>query len=67
LTGALVRRAGDLTILPRLDKQTLRQNEISFIAEGVAQKSLWREKTSGSTGTALTIYWPKTMLPQWWA
>jgi phenylacetate-CoA ligase len=62
-----VRRAGDLPILPRLDKQTLRQNEISFIAEGVAQKSLWREKTSGSTGTALTIYWPKTMLPQWWA
>jgi phenylacetate-CoA ligase len=62
-----VRRAADLVILPRLDKQTLRQNESSFIAEGVAQKSLWREKTSGSTGTSLTIYWPKTMLPQWWA
>ena len=62
-----VRRAADLTILPRLDKQALRQNESRFIAEGFAQTSLWREKTSGSTGTALTIYWPKTMLPQWWA
>jgi phenylacetate-CoA ligase len=62
-----VRRASDLNKLPWLDKQTLRQNETSFLAEGVKQKSLWQEKTSGSTGTALTIYWPKSMVPQWWA
>ncbi|HET7008080.1 MAG TPA: hypothetical protein VFK65_21445 [Candidatus Binatia bacterium] len=62
-----VRCAVDLENLPRLNKQTLRQNESSFLVEGVAPKSLWREKTSGSTGTSLTIYWPKAMLPQWWA
>ncbi|HWP58313.1 MAG TPA: hypothetical protein VNL14_10525 [Candidatus Acidoferrales bacterium] len=62
-----VRSAADLGALPTLDKQSLRQHERGFIAEGVDVKTLWMEKTSGTTGTALKIYWPKSMLPKWWA
>jgi phenylacetate-CoA ligase len=53
--------------LPRLDKQTLRRHECRFLVEGIDYKSLWLEKTSGTTGTALRLYWPQAMLPQWWA
>jgi phenylacetate-CoA ligase len=45
----------------------LRRHEGEFLVEGSSPKALWLEKTSGTTGTALQIYWPKTMLPQWWA
>ncbi|MGH7797807.1 MAG: phenylacetate--CoA ligase family protein [Candidatus Binatia bacterium] len=62
-----VRSAADLARLPRLDKQTVRRHECRFLAEGIDYKSLWLEKTSGTTGTALCLYWPKSMLPQWWA
>jgi phenylacetate-CoA ligase len=62
-----VRSAADLSRLPRLDKQTIRQNEQAFLVEGLDRKSLWMEKTSGSTGTALAVYRPPSMQPQWWA
>jgi phenylacetate-coenzyme A ligase PaaK-like adenylate-forming protein len=62
-----IKSAADLPRLPRLDKQTLRGHEAKFRAEKVNVKSLWLEKTSGTTGTSLSIYWPKAMLPQWWA
>jgi phenylacetate-CoA ligase len=62
-----IRSAEDLGALPRLEKQAIRENERAFLVEGLDPKSLWMEKTSGTTGTALRIYWPKTMLPQWWA
>src|SRR5438046_1497809 len=54
-------------MLPTLDKQSIRQKEREFIVEGLEPKSLWMEKTSGTTGTALRIYWPMSMLPKWWA
>jgi phenylacetate-coenzyme A ligase PaaK-like adenylate-forming protein len=56
-----------LHLLPRLDKQALRCHETSFLVDGINARSLWMEKTSGTTGTALRLYWPKSMLPQWWA
>ena len=62
-----VQTAADLARLPRLDKQTLRRHERRFLVEGIDPRSLWLEKTSGTTGTALHLYWPKSMLPQWWA
>ena len=62
-----VRSAADLSILPRLERQAIRQNEKAFIVEGLDPGSLWMEKTSGTTGTSLQIYWPKSMLPKWWA
>ena len=64
---ASVKSADDLHLLPRLDKQALRRHEQSFLVDNVRSGSLWLEKTSGTTGTALRIYWPKSMLPQWWA
>jgi phenylacetate-CoA ligase len=62
-----VRSADKLPLLPLVDKQSLRRREDEFLVEGVDRRSLWLEKTSGTTGTALRIYWPKAMLPQWWA
>jgi phenylacetate-CoA ligase len=62
-----VRSAADLRILPRLDKQSIRLNEQAFLVEGLNPKSLWMEKTSGTTGTSLRIYWPMAMLPKFWA
>jgi phenylacetate-CoA ligase len=62
-----IRSVEDLRILPRLEKQDLRQQEHAFLVEELQPKSLWMEKTSGTTGTALRIYWPMAMLPQWWA
>lgn len=57
----------ELHRLPTVDKQSIRENPKNFIVEGLDTKSLWMEKTSGTTGTALRIYWPKSMLPKWWA
>jgi phenylacetate-CoA ligase len=62
-----VQSPADLHLLPRLDKQALRRHENRFLVDGTDAKSLWMEKTSGTTGTALRLYWPKSMLPQWWA
>ena len=62
-----IRSAADLQLLPTLFKQSIRQHEQEFIVEGVEPKSLWMEKTSGTTGTSLRIYWPNSMLPKWWA
>jgi phenylacetate-CoA ligase len=62
-----VKSAVDLHVLPLVDKQTIRQNESAFLVEGNNPKTLWVEKTSGTTGTALRIFWPKAMLPKWWA
>ena len=62
-----IRSVQDLHILPLLDKQDIRLREPLFIAEGLDPKTLWVEKTSGSTGTSLRIFWPKSMLPKFWA
>lgn len=62
-----VRSKSDLYLLPILEKQLIRQNEQAFIAENYNPKSLWVEKTSGTTGTSLRIYWPKEMLQKYWA
>jgi phenylacetate-CoA ligase len=62
-----VHSAAELDRLPVLDKHDIRQNETNFVVEGIDPKSLWVEKTSGTTGTSLRIYWPISMLPQFWA
>ncbi len=60
-------RSGPLSILPTICKQEIRMNEAAFLNEDRSPKSLWMEKTSGTTGTSLKIFWPKEMLPKWWA
>lgn len=62
-----IREEADLVNLPLLEKQSIRQRERNFVSEKLDIKSLWVEKTSGSTGTALKIYWPMEMVSQWWA
>jgi phenylacetate-CoA ligase len=54
-------------LLPLLEKESIRQHEYAFVVEGKNNKELWIEKTSGTTGTSLKIYWPMSMVPQWWA
>ena len=60
-----VRAESDLFLLPTLDKQSIRQNEHAFIVDNKKPKSLWIEKTSGTTGTSLRIYWPMSMVAYW--
>jgi phenylacetate-CoA ligase len=67
LSWQSVQAETDLHLLPLLEKQSIRQNEHAFIVDGKNLKSLWIEKTSGTTGTSLKIYWPMSMVPQWWA
>ncbi len=62
-----VRSRADLYLLPLLDKQSIRRNEHSFIADKRNPRTLWMEKTSGTTGTSLKIYWPMEMVQTWWA
>jgi phenylacetate-CoA ligase len=62
-----VRSAADLHLLPTLGKQEIRQKEHLFLADGLHPRSLWLEKTSGTTGTPLHIYWSKAKLPEFWA
>lgn len=57
----------DLRLLPMLDKETVRQAPQSLLDERLDLRRLHRDRTSGSTGTPLLIYWPKAMLPKWWA
>jgi phenylacetate-CoA ligase len=62
-----IQSEANLPLLPILGKQAIRQNEHAFIVEDKNPKELWIEKTSGTTGTSLKIYWPMSMVPQWWA
>src|SRR5262245_56475947 len=62
-----VRSTADLSLLPRLEKQSLRQNEEAFVGEGVDLGRVWMETTGGTAGTALRIYWPVSSSPQGWA
>jgi len=62
-----IRSEKDLQILPLLEKQSIRQNEHSFIVEGKNPKSLWVGQTSGTTGTSLRFFWPISMVRKWWA
>ena len=62
-----VKTEDDLHLLPTIEKQSIRQNEHTFIADNQNPKTLWVEKTSGTTGTSLRIYWPMSMVPKNWA
>jgi phenylacetate-CoA ligase len=62
-----VRSPEDLHILPLLDKHSIQQNEQVFIVEGLNRNSLWIDRTSGTTGAALKIYWTLSAWPKWWA
>jgi phenylacetate-CoA ligase len=59
--------AEDLRLLPLLERQIIREDSGAFVVEGLNVRKLWIERTSGTTGTALRVYWPKSKLPVFWA
>jgi phenylacetate-CoA ligase len=57
-----VRAPEDLARLPLLPRQRLREHEREFLDERLDPRALHPAKTSGTTGTSLTIYWTKSAL-----
>jgi phenylacetate-CoA ligase len=56
-----------LARLPLLTKQEMRRNESQFLTAGFDVSRAFVDKTSGTTGTALTIYWPVPAIQRYWA
>jgi phenylacetate-CoA ligase len=57
----------DISRLPILDKQQLREREPEFLDERLDCRRLHQVKTSGSTGTSISVYTPVDALQQYWA
>jgi phenylacetate-CoA ligase len=51
-----IRGSEDLKLLPVLDKETVRRSPDRFIATNFKRRQLYKENTSGSTGTPLKIW-----------
>jgi phenylacetate-CoA ligase len=62
-----VESMSDLQKIPILKKEIIRQDTTKLLNERLDPHSLLQDRTSGSTGTPLVIYWPKSMFPKWWA
>ncbi len=67
LTSDGIRSCSDLRRLPLVSKQELRQHELRYLDERWDVKKAFVDRTSGSTGTALTIYWPIPAIQRYWA
>ena len=67
------RRRGDsasweyLENWPVLKKEPLRQNPIDFVADDRNVRRMYRERTSGTSGTPLTLWLSKETLRAWFA
>lgn len=67
----LRRRKGDrssweyLDNWPVLDKQSLRENPKAFVADDCDIAKMYREHTSGTTGTPLTLWYSRKTLRAW--
>ncbi|MCL4793550.1 MAG: hypothetical protein KJZ84_03260 [Bryobacteraceae bacterium] len=67
------RRHGDarsweiLAHWPILEKEALRQNPASFLAEDCKPSHMFRSQTSGSTGTPLQLWQSRAALRAWYA
>jgi len=57
----------NLSNWPVLKKEPLRANPGSFLAEDCNPRKMWREQTSGSTGTPLTLWQSRKTLRYWYA
>lgn len=57
-----IRTAEDLEMLPLVDKQTVRDNPQAFVSTSRRGQTAIPFKTSGSTGTPLTIYYDRRSL-----
>lgn len=67
------RRRGDraswevLANWPVLPKATVRAAPAAFLAEDIRTSALFREHTSGTTGTPLTLWWSRATVRAWYA
>ena len=52
-----IREPRDLARLPMLEKETVRDNPVSFVDERLDMRTLLRVLTSGSTGAPLQVYY----------
>ncbi len=62
-----IRSLETLRSLPFLDRQLIRQRERLFVDDRLNLERLYQNKTSGSTGTAVTVYWSREALQRFWA
>lgn len=67
------RRGGDrasfqhLENWPVLEKETLRSQPLSFIADDCEPRRMFHERTSGTTGTPLELWWSRQTVRAWFA
>jgi phenylacetate-CoA ligase len=52
---------------PILEKKSIRENPISFLAEDCEPKRMFESHTSGTTGTAIRLFWSQKNLRRWYA
>lgn len=57
----------DLTVLPYLDRKTLRERGKEFIAENIPRRRLIHATTSGTSGIPLVVYGTKETEEKHWA
>jgi len=50
---------------PILKKEPLRQNPLAFVADDRNVRHMFREQTSGTSGTPLTLWWSKETVRAW--
>ena len=59
--------AHDLRAWPVLPKSEVRRNPVGFLDPRCNRRLLWKETTSGTTGTPLTLWQSRATLRQWYA
>jgi phenylacetate-CoA ligase len=70
---AVRRRHGDraswevLHNWPILEKQAVRASPRAFLVDDCQPSRMYREQTSGTTGTPLVLWWSRTTVRQWYA
>lgn len=57
----------NLASWPVLEKEPLRRNPRAFVADAAAREKLFKESTSGSTGTPISLFWDREATRGWYA
>lgn len=52
---------------PILEKEAVRKDPASFVADDCDVRNMFREHTSGTTGTALSLWWSRETVRKWYA
>jgi phenylacetate-coenzyme A ligase PaaK-like adenylate-forming protein len=60
-------RVEDLSSWPLLTKDVVRARALELLADDADPRALWRERTSGTTGTPLTVFLSRDAVRAWYA